>query len=153
MGKWAKIGNVIKSKENDGNYIKFADNVTVLKDGEEMEMNGSRTGNIRMIQTGTSNVLGEIYIKKEKIAEIRKGKENKPNYVSFDKNVTFKVDAAPFKANKNNAAQLQDPKQSLENMIKRGFIKEQDVEKRRQKVEQIASWLVYEIVLPDSTTK
>lgn len=152
MGKWAKIGNVVKSKENNGQYIKFADNITVLKDSEEMDMNVSRTANIIMFEA-TGMVLGEILIKKEKIAEIRKGKEGKPNYVSFDKNVSFKVDAVPFKANKDNVAHLQDPVQNLEKLIKLGKVKEEDVESRRDKVKQIATWLIYEVVAPDNTTK
>lgn len=151
MAKWAKIGNVCKSKTNDGRYVKFADNVTILKSGEEVEMNLSRTGNIAMSKKENDLVIADIFIKDTKIGEIRKGKETKPNYISFDKAVTFKVDAAPFNANKNNAAQLQDPVQSLERRIKTGRVKESDVERLREKVKQIATWLEYEVVLPDES--
>lgn len=38
---WAEIGTLRKG--DNGNYIKLADNVTILVDGEEVEMNKSRT--------------------------------------------------------------------------------------------------------------
>jgi hypothetical protein len=150
MGKWAKIGVVCNGKEG-GTYFKFADNITILKDGEEMEMNKSRTANIEMNNAPGALILGEIFNKETKIAEIRKGKDGKKNYISFDKTVSFKQDTVPFKANKNNAAQLQDPIENLEKRIKRGFVKEEDVERLRSKTKEIATWLQYEVTMPDDT--
>lgn len=82
---WPIVGTI--RKNDKGSYIKFADNVVILVDGEEVEMNASRT------------------------------------------------------------AMLQSPKDELEGLISRGFVKEDEIDARREKVEEISEWLKYNIVL------
>lgn len=42
---WPVVGTIRKGEK--GSYIKFADNVTILVDGQPLEMNKSRTANLQ----------------------------------------------------------------------------------------------------------
>lgn len=155
--KWLDLGSITKNADKKDptkiyRNLKFKDNVTVLKHGEEVDLTKYRSAQVKL-KTQDEYVLAEIVTEVEgKIAEIRKGKPGKNNYIKFVDGITFKVDAVPFTANKDNVAQIKDPMTSLEERIKRGFIKEQDVEKRREKTKEISSWLEYEVSLAPKDT-
>lgn len=149
MGKWLNLGSVIKAKEQDGQYLKLKDTVSVLKNGEELDLNNSRTLSISLV--GGDITIADIFCKKEKIGEIKKGKEGKKNYISFEKGISFTENTIPFKSNSKNTAQLTDPVENLERLIKIGKVDESQIETRRQKTKEIASWLMYEVTIPDDT--
>jgi hypothetical protein len=156
--KWLDLGSITKSADKKDptkiyRNLKFKDNVTVLKNGEEVDLTKYRSAMVKL-KKEDEYVLAEIVTEVEgKIAEIRKGKPGKNNYIKFVDGISFKVDAVPFTANKDNVAQIKDPVTALEELIKRGFIKEEDVEKRREKTKEISSWLEYQVSLsPKDTT-
>jgi predicted transcriptional regulator len=88
---WPVIGQIVENTDKKGNKfrsVKIADNVTILVDGEEINMNQYRSGN------------------------------------------------------------LVSPVDEVEQLIERGVISEDKQEFRREKAQEVSSWLKYNIVVP-----
>ena len=66
MGKWLNLGSVIKAKEQDGQYLKLKDTVAILKNGEELDLNNSRTLSISLVDGDIT--IADILCKKDKNA-------------------------------------------------------------------------------------
>lgn len=78
-----------------------------------------------------------------------KDKNGKPfRTVKFADNVTILVDGKEISLNQYRSGNLVCPVEEVENLIEKGIITEDKVEFRRQKAEEVKSWLKYNIVVP-----
>lgn len=66
--------------------------------------------------------------------------------VAIPKNVTILVDGV--KVEHAGYANLVSPIDKVEQRIKNGRVKEEDVESARAKAKEVAEWLMYEVVIP-----
>lgn len=81
-----------------------------------------------------------------KVGSVIKGDNG--SYIKLADNVKIYVEGEEVSLNKSRTLKLESPKQQLESLIKNGLVEEKDVESRRSKVEEISSWLAYNIIAP-----
>lgn len=82
-----------------------------------------------------------------KITE-NKGKNGTFRQIQFEENVTIFVDGEQVDMNEYRQANLVTPVQEVEQLIKNGVIEESKQEFRRNKAQEISSWLKHKIIVP-----
>lgn len=78
------------------------------------------------------------------VGTIRKGEYG--SYIKLEDNVTILVDGEEVNLNAKRTCSLQCPVTRTENLIKNGYIKENEAESKLEKAKEIKEWLKYEII-------
>ena len=86
-----------------------------------------------------------------KIGTIRKS--SKGSYIKFNDGVEILVDGVKVEFNDSRTANLVDPVQEVEKLIERGIISSDKADERREKAQEAAEWLKYEIQVPPPMEK
>lgn len=67
-------------------------------------------------------------------------------------NVTILVDGERVELNQYRSGTMVSPVDEVESLFKRGVIKEEEIETRREKAKETHSWLRYKVTLPPPRT-
>lgn len=82
-----------------------------------------------------------------RIGSVRKDKNGK-SYIKLNEDVEVFVGGTKVEMNKYRTVRLEDPTARIDGLQERGFITEQEADKRRSELAEKSAWLKYELVVP-----
>jgi hypothetical protein len=143
---YAGVGRIIKRKDNKGDFLAFNDDVEVLVDGNVVGQEGKATiANLLKPTETNEKVKFEAKIGDKTIGKVLTLTNG--TTFQFENSVEIKIKGKAYKMRDKKYANLVKPSDKTERLIELGFVKEQDIEKRREAAKNAEASIRYELDL------
>jgi hypothetical protein len=144
---YAGVGRIVKRKDNKGDFLAFNDDVDVVINGSSLKQDGKAViANLyKPKETESDKVKFEAKVGDRTIGKVLLLSTG--TTFQFENSVDIKVKGSTFKMRDKKYANLVKPSEKAEKLIDLGFVKEQDIEKRREAAKNAEASIRYELDL------
>lgn len=144
---YAGAARIVKRKDGNGDFLAFNDDVEVTVKGTKVGAEGKAT--IANLYKPADNASDKVKYE-AKIGDTLIGKVlalSTGTSFQFEDAVEIKIKGKSYKMRDKKYANLVKPSDKTEKLIELGFVKEQDIEKRREAAKNAESSIRYELDL------